>query len=87
MGRKSVKAVLWVSADGLRVVDDKTKVGLERAGMGTAALLPSFGSHPRGPLLDCPMGTGMTQLTSQLGVNLCLPSAGIERDCEPRLGF
>ncbi|XP_077174562.1 numb-like protein isoform X2 [Paroedura picta] len=24
-GRKSVKAVLWVSADGLRVVDDKTK--------------------------------------------------------------
>lgn len=27
MGRKSVKSVLWVSADGLRVVDDKTKVG------------------------------------------------------------
>ncbi|KAI2591112.1 NUMBL isoform 6, partial [Pan troglodytes] len=25
MGRKSVKSVLWVSADGLRVVDDKTK--------------------------------------------------------------
>ncbi|XP_066560117.1 numb-like protein isoform X1 [Amia ocellicauda] len=25
-GKKSVKAVLWVSADGLRVVDDKTKV-------------------------------------------------------------
>uniref|UniRef100_A0A8C4RE48 Numb-like protein n=1 Tax=Erpetoichthys calabaricus TaxID=27687 RepID=A0A8C4RE48_ERPCA len=25
MGKKSVKAVLWVSADGLRVVDDKTK--------------------------------------------------------------
>ncbi|TFJ96344.1 Ig kappa chain C region [Platysternon megacephalum] len=25
-GRKSVKSVLWVSADGLRVVDDKTKV-------------------------------------------------------------
>ncbi|XP_025031963.1 numb-like protein, partial [Python bivittatus] len=24
-GRKSVKSVLWVSADGLRVVDDKTK--------------------------------------------------------------
>ncbi|KAK1154569.1 numb-like protein isoform X1 [Acipenser oxyrinchus oxyrinchus] len=26
IGKKSVKAVLWVSADGLRVVDDKTKV-------------------------------------------------------------
>ncbi|XP_041092420.1 protein numb homolog isoform X2 [Polyodon spathula] len=25
IGKKSVKAVLWVSADGLRVVDDKTK--------------------------------------------------------------
>lgn len=25
-GKKTVKAVLWVSADGLRVVDDKTKV-------------------------------------------------------------
>uniref|UniRef100_A0A667XRT0 Numb-like protein n=1 Tax=Myripristis murdjan TaxID=586833 RepID=A0A667XRT0_9TELE len=25
MGKKTVKAVLWVSADGLRVVDDKTK--------------------------------------------------------------
>ncbi|XP_060712126.1 numb-like protein isoform X1 [Hemiscyllium ocellatum] len=25
MGKKSVKAMLWVSADGLRVVDDKTK--------------------------------------------------------------
>ncbi|XP_010214914.1 PREDICTED: numb-like protein, partial [Tinamus guttatus] len=24
-GRKAVKSVLWVSADGLRVVDDKTK--------------------------------------------------------------
>ncbi|GCB82972.1 hypothetical protein scyTo_0023380, partial [Scyliorhinus torazame] len=24
-GKKSVKAILWVSADGLRVVDDKTK--------------------------------------------------------------
>ena len=27
-GKKTVKAVLWVSADGLRVVDDKTKVGV-----------------------------------------------------------
>lgn len=25
-GKKAVRAVLWVSADGLRVVDDKTKV-------------------------------------------------------------
>ncbi|OCT68019.1 numb-like protein isoform X2 [Xenopus laevis] len=25
LGKKSVKAILWVSADGLRVVDDKTK--------------------------------------------------------------
>ncbi len=25
-GKKPVRAVLWVSADGLRVVDDKTKV-------------------------------------------------------------
>lgn len=25
-GKKAVKAVLWVSADGLRVVDEKTKV-------------------------------------------------------------
>lgn len=25
-GKKTIKAVLWVSADGLRVVDDKTKV-------------------------------------------------------------
>ncbi|GAA6087953.1 numb-like protein, partial [Tachysurus ichikawai] len=24
-GKKTVKAMLWVSADGLRVVDDKTK--------------------------------------------------------------
>lgn len=27
-GKKTVKAVLWVSADGLRVVDDKTKVSV-----------------------------------------------------------
>uniref|UniRef100_A0A8D0LCK0 NUMB like endocytic adaptor protein n=1 Tax=Sphenodon punctatus TaxID=8508 RepID=A0A8D0LCK0_SPHPU len=36
-GRKSVKSVLWVSADGLRVVDDKTKVwgwGLWGSGEG-----------------------------------------------------
>lgn len=25
-GKKAVRAVFWVSADGLRVVDDKTKV-------------------------------------------------------------
>lgn len=25
-GKKAVRVVLWVSADGLRVVDDKTKV-------------------------------------------------------------
>lgn len=34
MGRKSVKSVLWVSADGLRVVDDKTKVGGLRGWQG-----------------------------------------------------
>lgn len=34
MGRKSVKSVLWVSADGLRVVDDKTKVGGLLGGSG-----------------------------------------------------
>lgn len=30
-GKKAVKAVLWVSADGLRVVDEKTKVKLLQA--------------------------------------------------------
>lgn len=29
-GKKAVKAVLWVSADGLRVVDEKTKVRSSR---------------------------------------------------------
>ncbi|XP_030212715.1 protein numb homolog isoform X4 [Gadus morhua] len=30
-GKKAVRAVLWVSADGLRVVDDKTKAGSPKA--------------------------------------------------------
>lgn len=50
MGRKSVKSVLWVSADGLRVVDDKTKVG----GLcGVEEGFPPAAHHgmflPRGP--------------------------------------
>lgn len=49
MGRKSVKSVLWVSADGLRVVDDKTKVG----GLcGVEEGLPPATRHPT-PAMGC----------------------------------
>lgn len=48
MGRKSVKSVLWVSADGLRVVDDKTKVGGLYWGGGRLSTCPGV-LLPRGP--------------------------------------
>lgn len=54
MGRKSVKSVLWVSADGLRVVDDKTKVG--ELSSGWREIYPStMGCSSQGGLLDSAM--------------------------------
>lgn len=54
MGRKSVKSVLWVSADGLRVVDDKTKVG--GLSSGWRETYPStMGRSAQGRLLDSAM--------------------------------
>lgn len=44
-GRKSVKSVLWVSADGLRVVDDKTKVSWNWGGGGARLYFPHTASH------------------------------------------
>lgn len=52
MGRKSVKSVLWVSADGLRVVDDKTKVGGPRG----------WGWAPSGPLSSPCLNRGLGHL-------------------------
>lgn len=40
-GKKAVKAVLWVSADGLRVVDEKTKVRLLRVLLISADKVPA----------------------------------------------
>lgn len=65
MGRKSVKSVLWVSADGLRVVDDKTKVGgLWGVGGGTSGplsnpLLELGVRTPSHPPPGCPSLPGL----------------------------